>query len=241
MGRAVVVGRGRWGSGRARSQRSSRWAVCSLVCGRVEGLDAVGGERADQVVDLVGRRDVPVGVGEDGHAARLVDQLDRLLGGRPAAGDECLRARDQVLLEEGAEVSARPAARAMWGRPIESASPASRDRVLEVRSKPSRRSLSTISPARVTAPAGRARRRPRSRRGRSSSRDVEVFGVLVDAGHLHRRHQLDPQPPAAATASATPAIASWSVSASVVTPASAAALDDPGGRAAAVGDRRVAL
>ena len=53
--------------------------------------------------------------------------------------------------------------------------------------------------------------------------DVEVFGVLVHAGHLDRRDQLDPElGRRRLAASATPAIASWSVSASVVTPASAA-------------------
>ena len=49
-----------------------------LAVGRVEGLDAVGAERADQVLDLVGLGDVPVGVGDDGDAAGGADQLDRL-------------------------------------------------------------------------------------------------------------------------------------------------------------------
>ena len=45
-------------------------------------------------------------MGDDRDAAGVVDQLDRLLGGRPAPRDERLRARDQVLLEERAEVGA---------------------------------------------------------------------------------------------------------------------------------------
>ncbi len=52
---------------------------------------------------------------------------------------------------------------------------------------------------------------------------MQVFRVLVHAGHLDSRHQLDPScSPAACSASGTPAIASWSVSARVVTPAFAA-------------------
>ena len=83
----------------------------------------------------------------------------------------------------------------MWGRPIESASPASRTASSRWRSKPSPRSFSTISPARVTrscwarsqAPAIAAEVDP-------VAADVEVFRVLVHAGHLDRGHQLDPEP-----------------------------------------------
>ena len=79
-----------------------------LAVGWVEGLYSVDREDADQVIDLMGRGDVPVGMGYYGDAAGLVDQLDRLLGGRPAARHEGLGAGDQVLLEEGAEVAGRP-------------------------------------------------------------------------------------------------------------------------------------
>ena len=64
----------------------------------------VAHEALDQVADLIGLRDVPVRMRDDGLAARVVDQLDGLLGARPLAGDERLGARDQVLLEERAEV-----------------------------------------------------------------------------------------------------------------------------------------
>jgi hypothetical protein len=43
-------------------------------------------------------------MGDDRDPAGVVDQLDGLLGGRPAARDERLGPRDQVLLEERAEV-----------------------------------------------------------------------------------------------------------------------------------------
>src|SRR4051794_36890590 len=46
-------------------------------------------------------------MGDDGDSTGAANQLDRLLGGRPAAGDEGLRAGPQVLLEEGPEVAAR--------------------------------------------------------------------------------------------------------------------------------------
>ena len=87
-------------------------AVPGLLGGvrRVEGLDPVeadvADEALDQVADLLGILDVPVGMGDDGDAAGLVDQLDGLLGGRPLARDERLRAGHQVLLEERAEVGA---------------------------------------------------------------------------------------------------------------------------------------
>ena len=95
---------------------------------RVEGLDPVEADVAhealDQIADLVGVLDVPIGMGDDGDAAGVVDQLDRLLGARPLARDERLRPRDEVFLEERAEVGAGAAALAMCGRPIASAAPA---------------------------------------------------------------------------------------------------------------------
>src|SRR5690348_9255644 len=44
-------------------------------------------------------------MGDDGDAARLADQLHRLLGGWPGAGDEGFGAGHEVLLEEGTEVA----------------------------------------------------------------------------------------------------------------------------------------
>ena len=56
---------------------------------------------------------------------------------------------------------------------------------------------------------------------------MEIFRVLVHAGHLDRRHQLEAELlGGTVAASETPAIASWSVRARVVTPAFAAPLDD---------------
>ena len=106
MGRAVVVGGGGGDEVELLAELEQVGGLL-LAVGRVEGLDAVGAEGADQVVDLARLGDVPVGVGDDGDAAGLVDQLDRLLGGRPAARHEGLGAGHQVLLEEGAEVAGR--------------------------------------------------------------------------------------------------------------------------------------
>ena len=153
-----------------------------------------------------------------------MDQLDRLLGGRPAAGHEGLRARHQVLLEEGPEVAARAGRPGDVGAADRERVAGLADRVLEVQVEALAAQLLDDLPGPgdalvlgALAGAGdRAEVDP-------VAADVEVFGVLVHAGHLDRRHQLDrraPRPRAAA--SATPAIASWSVSARVVTPASAA-------------------
>ena len=109
MGRAVEVRR----RGRDQAELLAELeAVLRLLLGvrRVEGLDPVeadvADEALDQVADLLGLGDVPVGMGDDGDAAGLVDQLDGLLGARPVARDEGLRAGDQVLLEERPEVRA---------------------------------------------------------------------------------------------------------------------------------------
>ena len=182
-------------------------------------------------------------MGDDGDAAGFADQLDRLLGGRPAAGDEGLGARHQVLLEEGAEVAGRPGRAGDVGA-------ADRERVAGLADRVLERQVEALARA-----ASRRSRRPASTRSccaRSQAgaifqvdpvaADMQVFGVLVHAGHLDRRHQLDPEPLwPPLPPRATPAIASWSVSASVVTPAFAASADDLGGRQLPVGDRRMAL
>ena len=110
-------------------------------------------------------------------------------------GTKALAPGTRYSSKKGPRSPVAPAARAMWGRPIESASPASRTASSRCRSKPSPRSFSTISPARVTplvlgALAG-AGDLPEVD---PVAADVEVFGVLVHAGHLDRRHQLDPEP-----------------------------------------------
>ncbi len=113
--------RRRWGSGLARRRGRSRCSVCSWVWGGIEGLDAIGLERADQVLDLVWVVDVPVGMGDRpqrrrprGSAQSPARQLASGAARRPwrrAPGTPRRRDRGRHL---------RPAARAMWGRPIES-------------------------------------------------------------------------------------------------------------------------
>ena len=130
----------------------------------------------------------------------------------------------------------------MWGRPIESAAPASRIASSRVRSKPSRRRFSTISPARL----------PRSCWARSQvgpillevdpvAADVEVFGELVDAGHLDRRDELDPEAPAAAARFRDPGDRVVVGQGQRRHPGLGGLLDDLGRRQLAVGVGRMAL
>ena len=79
MGRAVVVGGGRRGEVELVAEGQEVSGLL-LAVARIEGLDPVGAERADQVLDLVRLGDVPVGVGDDGGATGGADQLDRLRG-----------------------------------------------------------------------------------------------------------------------------------------------------------------
>ena len=155
--------------------------------------------------------------------AGLVDQLHGLLGGRPLAGDERLRARDEVLLEERTQVGTGAGGLGDVGRPIASAAPALATASSKVTSTPWPLSFAMISLARSTrscwalsqaggsAPGRPSNRRcggPRSTRARTTSRP-------------RARSRSRPRS-AAAVASATPAMPSWSVSAITVTPASAA-------------------
>src|SRR3954453_19452512 len=75
---------------------------------RVERLDAVQADVADEALHHVAdlRRDPPTPKGgpRAPPAPRRVDQLDGLLGARPAARYERIRAGHEVLLEERAEV-----------------------------------------------------------------------------------------------------------------------------------------
>ena len=82
----------------------------------------------------------------------------------------------------------------MWGRPIESASPASRDGVLEVDVE------AVLAQVRDDLPGPRHPLVLRPLTGGGDlpqvdpvPADVEVVGVLVHARHLDRRHQLDPK------------------------------------------------
>ena len=85
----------------------------------------------DQVAHLARLGDVPVGMGDDGHAAGCVDQLDGLLGARPASRHERLRARHQILLEEGAEVGPGARRTGDMGTPDRVRGPGLGDRGLE--------------------------------------------------------------------------------------------------------------
>ena len=109
-----------------------------------------------------------------------------------APGHERLRARHQVLLEEGAEVAGRA------GRPGDVGA-ADRERVaglphrvLEVEVEPLAAELLDDLPGPghplVLGPLAGGGDRPEVD---PVAADVEVFGELVDAGHLDRRHQLD--------------------------------------------------
>ena len=82
--------------------RSAAGARSARGCGRDRRPRSLDLEGADQRLDLGGVLDVPVGMGDDGDAAGLVDQLHGLLGGRPAPRHEGLGAGHQVLLEESA-------------------------------------------------------------------------------------------------------------------------------------------
>ena len=134
-------------------------------------------------------------MGDDGDAAGLVDQLDRLRGGRPAARHEGLGAGHQVLLEEGAEVAGRPrrlgdvrAADRVGGAGLA-------DRVLErqVEALPAQVLDDLPGPGAPLLLGPLAGRRHLLQVDPVAA-DVQVFGVLVNARHLDRRHQLDPQP-----------------------------------------------
>ena len=235
--------RRRWGRGRAR--RRAREGVRSAPCcgsGRRSRRRRRSRERIRSSTSS-GVGDVPVGVGDDGDAAGVADQLDRLLGGGPAARDEGLGAGHQVLLEEGAEVAGRAGGAGDVGaadRERRRRPRGSRPRAC--RSKPSRRSFSTISPARLT---------PLLLRPLAGGRDllevdpvaadVQVFGVLVHAGHLDRRHQLDPEPLAASAASADPRDRVVVGQRQRRHPRLRSFGDDLGRRQLPVGDRRMAL
>ena len=66
---------------RPSSSQSSRQMPGLLgVCGRVEGLEAVGARAPRTRSRPVRVLDVPVGMGDHGDAAGVVDELDRLLG-----------------------------------------------------------------------------------------------------------------------------------------------------------------
>ena len=159
---------------------------------RVEGLDPVEADVADQALDqvahLLGVLDVPVGVGDDGDAAGVVDDLDRLLGGRPLARDERLRARDQVLLEERAEVGPGAGRLGDVGAADRVGGAGLGDRVLEGHLDPVAVEVGDDLLGAVDALllGLRAGRRDLLEVDPVAA-DVQVLGVLVDARHLGRR------------------------------------------------------
>ena len=178
------------------SQSAEQVLGLLLGVGRVEGLDPVGaGASGSGPRPRSGDGDVPVGVGDDGDAAGLADQLDRLLGARASgAARRPWRRAPGTPRRRGRGRRSRRPRWAMWGRPIESAPPASRIASSRVRSKPLAAQVlddlpGPVAPLLLGSLAGRRDLLEVD----PVAADVEVFGVLVDAGHLDRRHQLDPQ------------------------------------------------
>ncbi len=79
-------------------------------------------------------------------ASRISSIACSALGQR--RGTKALAPGTRYSSKKGPRSPVAPAALAMWGRPIESAAPASRIASSRVRSKPSRWRFATISPAR---------------------------------------------------------------------------------------------
>ena len=198
--------------------------------GGIEGLEAleadVGVEARDEVAHLLRVLDVPVGMRDAATPPASWISSDRLLGASASLrATKAFAPGTRYSSKNGPRSGPAPAARAMCGRPIESAAPASRDRVVEgdldaERVQPVDDLVGAVHPLLLRALA----------RGRDPvqvdpvAEHVQVVRVAVNARHLDRRHALDARRrSAAATASRTPATASWSVSDITVTPASAAA------------------
>ena len=144
-------------------------------------------------------------------------------GVRPAAGDEGFGAGHQVLLEEGAEVAGRAGGLGDVGAADRVGAAGLADRVVEGQVEAEAAQVLDDLPGPGAALVlGALAGRLDLLQVDPVAADMEVFGVLVDAGHLHRGHDLDPVLRPASSASGTPATESWSESASVVTPALAA-------------------
>ena len=163
-----------------------------LAVGRVERLDPVDAERPDQLLDLGRVGDLPVGSGDDGDSARLLDRLHRLLGGRPAARHEGLWPSTRYCSKNGPR-RARAGGAGDVSPPDESASPASFTASSRVSSKPSPRSFSTISPARFTRSCS-----ARSQAGAIASRSIQFSrhaGLPRTRAHRTSQspEQLDPE------------------------------------------------
>ena len=174
---------------------------------RVEGLDPVeadvADEALDQVANLVGILDVPVGMGDDGDPAGVVDQLDGLLGGRPACARRTpsRRAPGTPRRTGRGRARRRPPWRCAGGRSRRRRRPWRR-RPRSVTSTPWELSRAMISLARSTrscwarSQAGRMRSgRPSSRRcagprSTCARRTSRPPGTFVDPGLLGRRGRL---------------------------------------------------
>ena len=118
--------------------------------------------------------------------------LDRLLCGGPAAGNEGLGAWHQVLLEEGAEVAGRAGGAGDVGAADREGVARLAHGVLEVQVE----ALAAQLLDDLAGPCDALMLRPLA--GRSDLPQVDpvtaymqVFGVLVHARHLDCRHQLD--------------------------------------------------
>src|SRR6185436_5087439 len=125
------------------------------------------------------------GMGDYGDAAGVVDQLDSLLGARPAPRDERFRAGDEVLLEERAEVGAGAGGLGDVGAPDRIGGAGLGDGVLEgdidaVLVELGDDLLGAVDALLLSAVAGRLDLGEVD----PVAADVEVLGVPVDAGHL---------------------------------------------------------
>ncbi len=133
-------------------------------------------------------------MGDDGDAAGLVDHLDRLLRGRPAAGDEGLGSRHQVLLEERPEVAAGAGRPGDVGAADRERVAGLADGVLEVQVEAlAAQLLDDLAGAGDALVLGALAGAGDLAEVDPVAADVEVFGVLVHAGHLDRGDQLDPE------------------------------------------------
>ena len=224
MGRAVVVGGGGGDEAELVAEVEQVGGLL-LAVGRVEGLDPVGPQRADQLVDLARARRCP---SRDGRSRRR--RRPRGSARSPARRSASGAARRPWRRAPGTprrrgrgRRSRRPPWRYGGGRSRARRRPRG-SRPRGCRSKPSSPQVVDDLPGPGDAlAAGRAHRRARSPPGRPSSR--RCGGLRRTRARRTSRPPepaRSPVPPPPPPPPATPAIASWSVSARVVTPAFAA-------------------
>jgi hypothetical protein len=128
-------------------------------------------------------------VRDDGDAAGFADQLDRLLGGRPAAGDEGFGTGDQVLLEEGAEVAGRAGCLGDVGAADRVGGAGLADRVLEGQVEAlAAQVLDDLPGPSAALLLGAVAGRRHLLEVDPVAADMQVFRIAMDARHLDRRH-----------------------------------------------------